>query len=77
MFFTDSVAITVLWVFMMAAQMTKASGSNRRAASRTGCTCSSGLSSGITMYLASSLRSTRLTFCARCSAATWGYLKFS
>jgi hypothetical protein len=36
MFFTDSVATTVLCVFRIAAQMMNASGSSRRAASRTG-----------------------------------------
>ena len=77
MFLIDSEAITVLWVFSMAEEMTKASGSSSRAASRTGTMCRSLSSTAMRSNLASVFRSISCTCFFLYSAGRAVYLKFS
>ena len=77
MFFTDMVATTALWVFSMAELMMYASGSNMRAARRTGIGRMLRSTMLKTSYFLSRLRSTRLTCSRLYSGITCAYLKLS
>ncbi len=70
MFFTESVATTVLCVFSIAAQMTNASGSNRRAARRAGLGVQVVIDQRDDLVRFLAFRSSSWTFCCFRSAAS-------